>query len=56
MTDDEIIQLAHRTAWRYKHSSDQNRILYTFNQMTLLEFVRKLAILERNSDHNSTTL
>jgi hypothetical protein len=56
MTDDEILQLAHRTAWRYKHNRDCEICMYTFNRMTLLEFVRQLAILERDSDHDTTTI
>lgn len=48
MTTDEILDLAHREAWRYKKSSDPHHSdTYTFNRSTLLEFARKLAIVER---------
>jgi len=43
MTDYEIEQLAHRTCWRYKVSTDPNHSdTYTFNRHTLLEFARAL--------------
>lgn len=47
MTTDETLDLAHREAWRYKKSSDPHHSdTYTFNRSTLLEFARKLAIVE----------
>lgn len=40
-TDEQIIDLAHRTAWRYKHSSDPHHShTYTFNRQALLQFAR----------------
>lgn len=37
----EIETLAHRKAWRYKHSTDPNHSnTYTFNRTTLIEFTR----------------
>lgn len=46
MTNDEIIDLAHREAWRYRKSSDPHHSdTYTFNRATLLEFARKLVAL-----------
>ena len=48
MTDRELLELAHREAWRYKKSSDPHHSdTYTFNHSTLLEFARKLTIAER---------
>ena len=42
-TDYQVEQLAHRTCWRYRHSSDPaHSSTYTFNRHTLLEFVRAL--------------
>lgn len=42
-TDYQVEQLAHRTCWRYRHSSDPaHSHTYTFNRHTLLEFVRVL--------------
>ena len=50
MTDDEILEVAHRMAWRYKKSSDPNHSdTYTFNRTTLLEFARKLMAAEREA-------
>lgn len=49
MTNEEILLLAHREAWRYKKSSDPNHSdMYTFNRACLLEFARKLIEAERN--------
>ena len=43
MTDDEIKTIAHRMAWRYKHSSDPaHGDTYTFNDTCLIDFVRKV--------------
>lgn len=41
-TDTDILKLAHRMAWRYKHSTLSSGIEYTFNNRTLLDFVRAL--------------
>lgn len=42
-TDYQVEQLAHRTCWRYRHSSDPaHSHTYTFNRHTLLEFARAL--------------
>lgn len=40
--DADILKLAHRMAWRYTHSMQPDCIEYTFNNMTLLDFVRAL--------------
>lgn len=41
--DADVEMLAHRTAWRYKKSSDPHHSdTYTFNRETLLDFARKL--------------
>ena len=43
MDKDDILHLAHRTAWRYKKSSDPNQSdTYTFNEHTLMDFLRKI--------------
>ena len=43
MTDDEIKTIAHRTAWKYKHSGDpEHSDTYTFNDACLLNFARKV--------------
>ena len=43
LTEEEIITLAHRKAFRYKHSTeDHSGNLYTFNKMCLLDFARNL--------------
>lgn len=41
-SDTDILKLAHRMAWRYKHETLSSGIEYTFNNMTLLDFVRAL--------------
>jgi hypothetical protein len=50
MTQDDILQWAHRTAWRYKKSSDPHHSdTYTFNADTLAAFaslVRSSALEE----------
>ena len=43
MTDYEILSLAHRTCWRYKHDGP----LFTFDEKTMLEFVRLLKVMEK---------
>lgn len=40
--DTDILKLAHRMAWRYTHSMQPSNIEYTFNNRTLLDFVRAL--------------
>ncbi len=43
LTDYQVTQLAHRTCWRYRHSSDPHHShTYTFNHSTLLDFARQL--------------
>lgn len=43
MTKDEIEAIAHRKAWKYKHSSDPHHShTYTFNTMTLHDFADAL--------------
>jgi predicted lipid-binding transport protein (Tim44 family) len=43
MEDEQIEAMAHRMAWRYKHSSDPaHSHTYTFNRARLLEFARAL--------------
>ena len=43
LTEEEITTLAHRKAFRYKHSTeDHPGSLYTFNKMCLLDFARSL--------------
>ena len=55
MTDQEILDVAHRTAWRYKHSSDPHHSdTYTFNAMTMLDFARRVmaeSAAEENRDY-----
>ncbi len=39
----EIAELAQRTCWRYRHSSDPHHShTYTFNRSTLLQFARAI--------------
>lgn len=39
----EILDLAHRTAWKYKFSNDPNHSdTYTFNAVCMIDFARKL--------------
>ena len=43
MAESEIAEIAHRTAWRYKKSSDPaHSDTYTFNRTTLMQFARAL--------------
>ena len=43
MNDDEILKLAHGTAWKYKHSTDPHHShTYTFNNMCMIDFARKV--------------
>ena len=43
MTDYEVLQLAHRTCWKF-HAEKET---YTFNKETLLEFARILKLMEK---------
>lgn len=43
MTDYEILSLAHRTCWKYKDAGPT----FTFDEKTLLEFVRLLKVMEK---------
>lgn len=44
MTDDEILALAHRMAWRYKMSSDKNNSdTYTFNDRCIIQFATEIS-------------
>ena len=39
----KILEIAHRTAWKYKKSSDPHHSdTYTFNEHTLIDFVHKV--------------
>ena len=43
LTTEQIEAIAHRTAWRYKKSSDPHHSdTYTFNRHTLIDFVRAI--------------
>ena len=43
----EILDLAHRTAWKYKFSNDPNHSdTYTFNAVCMIDFARKVSELE----------
>ena len=43
LTDADILDTAHRMAWRYKHSSDPHHShTYAFTNRTMVEFVRRL--------------
>jgi len=56
MDNQKILEIAHRTAWKYKHSSDPNHsATYTFNAHTMIDFARKVheALLEAdNTTHH----
>ena len=53
MTNNEILELGHRKAWRYKKSGDPHHSdTYTFNRSTLLEFARKLLAAGREACAN----
>ena len=44
MTDEEILKLAHRMAWKYKHSSDKSQSdTYTFNDVCMIDFAKKIS-------------
>lgn len=44
MDAEKILEIAHRTAWKYKHSSDpQHSSTYTFNAHTMIDFARKVS-------------
>ena len=43
LTDEEILKLAHRVCWKYKHSRDPHHSdTYTFNKHTMLDFARAI--------------
>lgn len=43
MTEDQILSLAHRTCWKYRHSTDPHHShTYKFNDMAMVDFVRKV--------------
>lgn len=43
MTDADILDVAHRMAWRYKKSRDTHHSdTYTFNATTMVDFVRRM--------------
>lgn len=42
--DKDILDIAHRTAWKYKHSSaPAHSDTYTFNKTCMLDFARKVS-------------
>ena len=53
MTEYEILQLAHRTCWKYKAGVDAmpnkraEKETYTFDRATMLEFVRIMRLMEK---------
>lgn len=39
----KILEIAHRTAWKYKKSSDSHHSdTYTFNEFTMIDFAQKV--------------
>lgn len=44
MTEYEILSLAHRTCWKYKHGDKGDT--YTFDKDTMLEFARILRMMD----------
>ncbi len=39
----KILEIAHRTAWKYKKSSDPHHSdTYTFNEFTMIDFAQKV--------------
>lgn len=51
MTREKVEELAHRTAWRYKHSNDPHHSdTYTFNATTLYDFAQQLIAIERKKN------
>ena len=47
LTTEQIEAIAHRTAWRYKKSSDPHHSdTYTFNRHTLIDFVRAITSVQ----------
>jgi hypothetical protein len=43
MENNDILELAHRVAWKYKHSADSHHSdTYTFNRGGMLDFSRRL--------------
>lgn len=45
MTEYEILELAHRTCWKYKDGDKGS--MYTFDKQTMLEFVRIMKLMEK---------
>jgi hypothetical protein len=55
MRDETILLIAHRTAWKYKYSTDPHHSdTYTFNDSCMLDFARKL--LEAGKAENETEI
>ena len=53
VSDDDILTAGHRTAWRYKHSSDPaHSSTYTFNCACLLQFARAILTLRPQATPN----
>ena len=53
MQDDEILKLAHRTAWKYKFSSDPSHSdTYKFNNFCMIDFARKLLSMNKEEMPN----
>ena len=53
LTDEEMVAIAHRTCWEYRHSSDPHHShTYKFNHHTLTDFryAIEAALKERNHD------
>jgi hypothetical protein len=43
LTDERIVEIGHRYAWRYKHSSDPHHShTYTYNAHCLRDFARAI--------------
>jgi len=52
LTDEEMVNIAYRKCWRYRHSSNPNRShTYKFNHATLMEF--KYAIDAKLKEKNT---
>ena len=54
MTDAEILDVAHRMAWRYKKSSDPHHSdTYTFNATTMVDFARRVMAAAASGDEKN---
>jgi hypothetical protein len=43
MKEEEILAVAHRMAWRYNKSSDENHSdAYTFNEQCMIDFAKRI--------------